>query len=198
MPLTAIFIGPQGSGKGTQGILLKEELARRYGEENAFHFSTGDGFRALVNAESYTSELACDSLNRGDIQPVFLAVWLWASVFADKIKKDTHIITDGFPRGVVEAKVLDEAFDFYKRDKRVVFSLMLSDTSSMERMLLRARADDTEEGIKERLKQYHERTEPVLDYYKGNEKYSVIEIDAEPAVDEIKTSIQSHVDTLLS
>jgi len=195
MPFTVIFIGPQGSGKGTQGHLLQEKLAERFGEENSLYFTTGDGFRELIGSDTYTANVAKDSIEKGNLQPEFLAVWLWSREFVKKMHKDAHVITDGFPRQVSETRVLDGAFDFYGRAKRIVFSLEISDESSVERMLKRARHDDTEEGIKERLRQYHEQTKPILDLFRKSEDYEVIDIDGEQTIEEVHQSIMEHIDS---
>jgi adenylate kinase len=183
---TAIFFGKQGSGKGTQAARLEEALSKT-GE--VFHFQTGHAFRDLANENSYTGELVHHTLPGGQIQPLFMAVWLWADAFVKHLKGNEHVIADGFPRRVTEAQILTAAFEFYGRDSVDVINLSIPNDVALERMLARGRSDDTEQAIRERLEWHDREATPVIDYFRELRRYEVHDIDATRPVDDVANDI---------
>jgi len=191
-----IFIGRSGSGKGTQVDLFKKYLEERESKQadplSIFHLSTGDSFRSFIKSDSYSSELSREILDKGGLQPSFLAIWIWGQVFIDNVKGKEHIITDGFPRALNEAKILDTAISFYKKTPVVVY-LNLSEESVYKRLLLRQRHDDNREAIGERMSYFKNDVLPVVEYYKNNPDYNFVEIDGEPSIEEIQRDIVSKI-----
>src|SRR3989344_4503884 len=114
-PHTFIFVGPSGSGKGTQVDLLKQYLAKKTPEVPQFSSYTGDGFRNLMNGTTLAAHLAKDIQNAGLLQPEFLAIYLWADNLIKNVTGKEHLFIDGSPRKPAEAIVLDSAMEFYKR-----------------------------------------------------------------------------------
>jgi adenylate kinase len=186
---TVIFMGPQGSGKGTQVELLRS-FFQNQSETPIFHFATGDGFRSLMQGQNYTSTLVAESMDKGELQPLFLTVWMWGGAFVESLRGDEHMLIDGYPRTLLEAEVLESALHFYKKESVTVIHLQVSDEESKKRMQGRGRADDHEEAITKRLEQYHQLTKPILDYYEQHPRYSVITIDGEKSIQEIHQDIQ--------
>lgn len=188
---TIIFIGKSGSGKGTQARLLEDFFIKAGG--SVCHFETGSALRSLAEDTSYTGTLVKQTLGGGNMQPLFLAVWLWGNVFVRNLTGKEHIICDGFPRRKPEADVLDTAMEFYGRGKVDVVHCTLTDEQVFERLLKRGRNDDTKEGIQRRLEWFENEVMPVVEYFKGHERYIVHEIDAGreecPVFEDIKTAL---------
>ena len=109
----------------------------------------------------------------------------------EKVNDECHLLIDGFPRTVREARVLETALSFYKRDNIDVINLDTPEEVVRERMESRGRTDDTHESIEARLKWYREEVLPVLEYYKDREGAEVHNIDGTLSIDEVHDSIKS-------
>jgi adenylate kinase len=193
-PKTIIFVGPQGSGKGTQIELLREVLKKKDTEHRVVDIQTGRRFRALAaKGEGYTEKKMHETLNTGVLQPLFLSVVLWGDAFHHHVDPECHLLIDGFPRTVNEARVLESALSFYKRDELTIVNLETSEEVVRRRMMERARPDDTEESIEERLRWYREETAPVLAYYREREGATVFDCDGTKSIQEVHDEILRHI-----
>ena len=191
-PFTIIFIGPQGSGKGTQIDLLSKVLKKIDPEHRVTDIQTGRRFRALAaKGEGFTERKVHETLDSGILQPLFLSVVLWGDAFQHHADPEGHILIDGFPRTVNEAKVLESALAFYKREHIIIINLETDEDIVRERMLLRARPDDTQNSIEARLTWYKEETLPVLAYYKERMHTTVINCDGTRTIHEVHAEILS-------
>ncbi len=189
---TIIFIGPQGSGKGTQIERLKTFMKENDPSRRVVDIQTGRRFRALAaKQEGYTEMHVSETLNTGILQPLFLSVVLWGDAFQNQVDEDCHILIDGFPRTVHEAHVLESALSFYKRSPVTVIHLDTPEEVVRERMIGRAREDDTPESIEARLTWYREETLPVVSYYRSRGDTRVIDIDGTKSIDAVQQEIQT-------
>ncbi len=186
---TFIFAGRSGSGKGTQVELLQAYIQKLYPDDVVFHYYSGDGFRKLINGDSYTSKLARDIMEKGELHPNFLAVWLWGTDFVQNLKGGEHIFLDGCPRARVEAEAMDSAMKFYDRDKPTVILIDVSRETSKQRLIDRKREYDTLESIERRLNWYDREVLPVIAYYKDNPDYTLLEINGEQPIDKVHADI---------
>ena len=187
---TVIFIGPQGSGKGTQIDLLKSFIEKKYPEHDVVDIQTGRRFRALAaKAEGFTEKHVQNTLDSGMLQPLFLSVSLWADAMREHMDDNCHVLIDGFPRVVAEAEVLESALSFYKRDKVDVVNLDTPEEIVRERMLSRARADDTIDSIEARLSWYRNEVLPVLEFYRNSSRATVHDIDGTLSIDAVQQEI---------
>ncbi len=191
---TVIFIGPQGSGKGTQIELLKNYVEQKYPEDDIVDIQTGRRFRALAaKAEGFTEKHVQKTLDSGTLQPLFLSVSLWADAMREHIDDSCHVLIDGFPRVVAEAQVLESAFSFYKRDTIDIINLDTSEEVVRQRMLDRARADDTIDSIEARLSWYKEEVIPVLEFYRNSTRATVHDIDGTLSIDEVQHEVRERL-----
>lgn len=166
-PTTVIFIGPQGSGKGTQIELLYKVMTVKDPARRVVDIQTGRRFRALAaKHETFAERKINATLDTGVLQPDFLTHILWGQAMLDQLDPKSHLLVDGFPRTVPQAEVLDDALAFFEREELHVVNLDTPEEVVRQRMHERARADDTDESIEERLRWYREETLPVLDYYR--------------------------------
>ena len=118
---TFIFIGRSGCGKGTQADILEAYLKEHDPEKReVHHIITGNFLRELAKKDTHTSTVLKDILAKGLLVPDFLPVSMWGKYFVDNLKGHEHIITDGMPRKLHEAIMLDGAFKFFSRGKPIV------------------------------------------------------------------------------
>ncbi|MDE1925032.1 MAG: nucleoside monophosphate kinase [Patescibacteria group bacterium] len=186
---TIIFLGPQGCGKGTHAELLKRYLERADPARSVLYFSAGKQLRAFVDGKSYTADLNRSIIERGGLLPTFLSVHVFSEQLMREMKGNEHLIIDGFPRTEDQVPVLDSALRFYKRESPVVIYINISDEEALKRLLLRGRADDTEAGIKERLAWTREHIAPILDWFRNNPMYKVVEIQGEQTIEAVHRDI---------
>jgi adenylate kinase len=193
-PQTVIFIGPQGSGKGTQIERLDAHLRQADPARKVANIQSGRRFRSFAATESgYTAEHIKATIDSGILQPLFLSVALWGQDFVAQVDDDCHLLIDGFPRNVPEAVVLDTAFALYRRSPIAVVFLDTPEEVVRERMIARARADDTPESIEARLTWYREKTLPVVDFYKVRPDTKLITIDGTKSIDEVSILVQNNL-----
>ena len=188
-PQTYILIGRSGCGKGTQAELLRQHLKNIDPKREAYHVEVGEKFREFVQLKTYTSSLSREINERGLLQPEFLAIWCWSDLFIKHMKEGEHLLVDGSPRKLHEAEVMDTALTFYRREKPTVFHLNVSRKWSMERMMARRRADDTEEDINTRLNWFEKEVMPVIDYFSKNHRYNFAEINGEQSIEKVHADI---------
>ena len=188
--LNALLLGPQGSGKGTQGRLISAE----YGVP---HIATGDMLRAAVAEGSELGRQAEPLLIAGQLVPDEIMIGIIRERLAQEDAR-LGFVLDGIPRTARQAEELDAMLAEIGRPLRVVFELQLSEAVSLERLRLRAeqegRTDDTPEAIRTRLRLYREQTEPLVEYYRA--RGILVGIDADRSVEEVFAEIQKALETL--
>ena len=208
-----IFIGPPGSGKGTQA----KRLAGRFGIP---HISTGDMLREAVADGTELGLKAAPIMASGALVSDDLMI----GIINDRLAKpdaQAGFILDGFPRTIVQAEKLDsivgsdvESGQGNGHAGLRVLQLLVPDDAIVRRITQRrtcvqcgaiyhlenkppandsvcdrcgaeviARADDTEEAVRKRLEAFHRQTLPVATYYKA--KQILREVDGVGPVDEI-------------
>lgn len=186
---TFIFISRSGGGKGTQVALL-EQYIKDNDLGNFFHLEAGDRFRAFFKKNTYTSNLAKEITNKGGLQPAFLAVWAWGTELIEGLKKGQILVIDGNPRKIIEAQLLDEAFDFYGRKKIKVILIDVSREWAIDKMKKRQRADDKSfDARKKRLDWFDSDVVPVIKFFEKNKNYEVLKINGEQEIDEVHREI---------
>ena len=189
-PKTIIFIGPQGSGKGTQIEKLYSVIAAADPSRRIVDIQTGRRFRALAaKHETFADKKIADTLDSGELQPDFITHLLWGQAMLDQLDPKAHLLIDGFPRNAHQARVLNNAFTFFEREKIIVINLETPEDVVRERMASRARSDDTPESIETRLRIYREETLPLLDFYRQQDNAVLHNIDGTLDIDGVHTAI---------
>jgi len=206
-----IFLGPPGSGKGTQAKLLAEKIS-------AFYFGTGDLMReeAKIGTEFGKKFQAVWDKGEGalvsdDIIEEFIETKLKG------LDINRPVVFDGFPRTLGQAHLLEK---YIKSEDLEVFNIEVSSQSLIERATTRRvcgkcgkiffradlsgikqcdvcggnlgkRQEDAPEIVKKRIAVYESQTAPLIEYYKTKE--ILIDIDGEPPIEEVTQEIESKI-----
>ena len=185
---TIFFIGPQGSGKGTQAKILAKRLG-------FFYWEMGGILREVAASDSALGKRVKNLIDSG----VLLTDSQLYEVVDNRLGEIAHdvgVIFDGIPRRVAQALHLMEFLQKQGRKDFTTLFVNLPREESVARLLKRAeiekRADDTREKIEFRLKQYENETMPVLDFLKQRSQF--FEIDGSPAVEQVTREIEKLLD----
>ena len=179
-----ILFGPPGAGKGTQASAMVENF-------HLCHLSTGDLLRKEMAAGSELGLKAKALINAGELVPDEIVEGMIEKQF-DTVKGVEGFLLDGFPRTIAQAEALNAILAKKGEEVTSVVSLMIPDEMIKERIAHRAaiegRADDAnEEVIANRIRTYHDKTEPLVAFYKGAGKYN--EIDGTGTIEEVRGRI---------
>ena len=177
--LNIALFGPPGAGKGTQSARLVEKY-------NLTYISTGDILREEIKAGSELGMMAKSVIEKGGLASDEIIV----QIIEQKIKRNPYangFLFDGFPRTIVQAYILEGML--FKMNTRLtcMLSLEVPKKDLIKRLRERGkssgRADDTEEVIQNRLREYDEKTIPVAKFYEDKGIYN--SIDGIGSLDEV-------------
>ena len=204
-----VFLGPPGAGKGTQAI----SVSKKYGIP---HIAIGDIFRSEILQGTKLGLIAKEPIAKGNFVPNEITI----EIVRKRIcRKDclNGFVLDGFPRDMVQAPALEDMcpVDYVLeihcpidiilkrlsgrricRDCRAIYHLLFG-KPKIESICdkcggkLYQRADDNEKSIMHRIDVYHEKTEPLIEFYKDMDKY--VRIDGSGSVEEVFDSIVSEI-----
>jgi adenylate kinase len=183
-----VLLGPPGSGKGTQGERLQEDLRLPY-------YATGDILRGAVRDKTELGRTAKQYMDRGDLVPDDVIVGVIGERIASPEARDGFIL-DGFPRTIPQAEALDAKLKELGRAAPTVLQIDVGDDEVVRRLggrrtcaanghvfhvdfnqpkqegvcdlddsELLVRDDDKPDVIRKRLDTYHAKTEPLIGYY---------------------------------
>lgn len=218
--MVIIMLGAPGTGKGTVGKLLSDELGIP-------HVSSGEIFRSYVKKQGEIGKQIEGYMSQGKLVPDELAI----QILEKRLKEDDvkcGVILDGYPRNIKQAEKLDELL--LKQDKKVeiAVNLSLSDQDIIDRIVKRRtcpnpecreiyniefkppkiegicdkcgtkliqREDDNEETVRKRLETYHQISENLIDFYKYKDiLYTVkINIHSENTSRDVATEIERYL-----
>ena len=178
-----LIVGPQGSGKGTQGV----RIAEAFGSPAV---STGDVFRAAVADGSDLGAQVKSVIEAGDL----VSDELTSAVVRDRLSQadaEEGFLLDGYPRNVSQVAHLDEFLEGRGETLDAVIELSVPREESIARIALRAkeqgRTDDTEDVIANRLAIYERETAPILGVYGA--RGVVVQVDGVGSLDEITARV---------
>ena len=215
--LNLILLGPPGSGKGTQGEALQEDLRLPY-------YATGDILRSAVKEGTDVGKKAKEYMDRGDLVPDDVIIGVISERVQGEEGSDGFIL-DGFPRTVPQAEALDAEMDKLGRKMTAAILIETPEEEIVKRLSGRrtceegghvfhvdfnppkkegvcdvdgskliVRDDDKPEVVKKRLEQYHDKTEPLIDYY---EDQGILQkVDGTQTPDEVAEHISGVLATL--
>jgi adenylate kinase len=215
--LNLVLLGPPGSGKGTQGERLNEDLRLPY-------YATGDILRGAVRDETELGKSAKEYMDRGDLVPDEVIVGVIAERIDSEEARDGFIL-DGFPRTTPQAEALDAKLEEMGRSVGAVLLIDVSDDQVVKRLggrrtceanghvfhvdfnppkeegvcdidgsPLLVRDDDKPDVIRKRLATYHEKTEPLVTYYDDRGVLRRVEGERDP--DEVTEELRRTLATM--
>ena len=183
-PIRLLIVGPQGSGKGTQGI----RIAQAFGIPA---ISTGDVFRGAVAAGSELGQQVKAVIEAGDLVSDELTSAVVRDRLAQPDAEAAGFLLDGYPRNLAQVRDLDAFLEGRDEELDAVIELSVPRDESIARLSRRAkeqgRTDDTEEVIANRLAIYERETAPILGVY--HSRGIVEEIDGIGSLDEITARV---------
>lgn len=192
---TLIFLGTQGSGKGTQIGFVKEWLTEHDPGRKIVHFEMGKNLRELAATDNYAGRLANQILAGGGLIPYAISCAIFSQYLVNNLLVgDEHLFIDGFPRTADQVPALDSAMEYFAREKVTVVTLNISDEEAIQRLATRGRSDDTEEGIRKRLAWSREQTMPNIKWFKEHpERYKVVEVFGERPIEVVQGDIRQQL-----
>ena len=194
--LNLVFLGIQGSGKGTQARLLE----KRHGFK---HISMGELLRSNMKKRTSLGQSISKYMLRGELVPDEYIFPLIEKILQSDAR---GIIFDGFPRTIKQAEFMEERIPvnyaiFFDLDddiamKRLTARRVCRNCNQDYNLLLKPpkdngncdncggelvqRNDDHQEAIQRRIDIFHEQTKPLIDFFQERDKLVRIEASAKP------------------
>jgi len=208
-----ILLGPPGAGKGTQAMRIAEHC-------RIPHISTGDMFREAVKAGTPLGQKAEQYMSQGLLVPDEVTIGIVRERLAQADCANGFLL-DGFPRTIAQAEALDQILEDNPIDlvlsievpdaeliKRLTGRRVCKDCGATFHIhfnppqredvcdqcgaRLHHRADDTVSTVKNRLEVYKQQTEPLIAYYREQEK--LVSINGDQAIDQVFQDIAQHLE----
>lgn len=209
-----IFIGPPGSGKGTQAKRLSERL-------DLLHFATGDLLRDAIRNDTDAGRLASTYVDAGQLVPDHVVNEFVKEVFSLK-QGPEHFVMDGYPRTIGQAKWFDKFLKQEHLDLDAVIFLSVADEEIIKRISARwscsqpscrttyntaskppkkagvcdacgsalsQREDDKAETVRKRLDIFHASYDELLEHYR--KQGMLVEVPGVGNIEDIYRSIEA-------
>ena len=189
--INIVLFGKPGAGKGTQAEFLKEKY-------NLTHLSTGDIFRYNIKNDTELGKLAKTYMDKGDLVPDEVTIQMLQSE-VEKNPQSAGFLFDGFPRTLAQAAALDKFLVSKGQKVTATVGIEADDEILVARLLERGKTsgrpdDQDEEKIRNRYDEYNQKTAPLMEYYKGQGKFYVV--DGIGAVHEVTSRLGNVIDHL--
>ncbi|HVU06591.1 MAG TPA: nucleoside monophosphate kinase [Candidatus Paceibacterota bacterium] len=190
-PITVVFFGKSGAGKGTQATLLLKSFERLDAARPTIYVETGQKFRNFVSTSpSYMAKRIYEVIHAGKFLPPFIPIWMWTQFFVDEIKTgEEHMVFDGVCRQPEEGPILDSALQFLGRIKPVVILLDVHHDEVTKRLLKRGRHDDTHEKIASRLAAFEKEGMPSVTYFKTSPHVKFVTVNGDQPIEKVHEDV---------
>jgi adenylate kinase len=187
--LNIVLFGPPGAGKGTQSSNLIDKY-------KLVHLSTGDILRSEIAAGTRLGTEAKKLIDQGVLVPDEVVIGM-ISAKLDANPQAKGFIFDGFPRTTAQAEALDKMLKEKGTEISMMLALEVNDEELVKRLLNRGkdsgRSDDADESIiRKRITEYNNKTAPLINYYKGQNKF--FSVPGIGKVDEILSRLTKIID----
>ncbi len=190
--LNIALFGPPGAGKGTQSKFLVEEY-------NLHYISTGDILRKEIAEQSALGLQAQSIIAAGGLVSDEIIV----QIIEKTITGNRHangFLFDGFPRTYIQAYILEGLMIKLHTRLDCLISLEVGEEISVQRLLKRGetsgRSDDNETIIRNRLKEYHDKTLPVLHFFKDKGIYYTV--NGVDTIESVNSNIRKIINKVMS
>lgn len=189
--LNIALFGPPGAGKGTQSSYLIEKY-------NLAYISTGEILRQEITSNSQLGQQAKAVIEKGELVSDEIIVQI-IEKFILEHQNSNGFLFDGFPRTYLQAYILEGLLMKLHTSLLALININIDDKEATKRLLLRGkdshRADDNIQVIQNRLVAYHEKTVPVLEFYK--QKGNLVDINGMGSIPEIEERISKSIENTL-
>jgi adenylate kinase len=169
-----IFLGVTGSGKSVQGRLLANEYGYTW-------ISSGEILRDLLTGEKHQRMLSGELLN--DKEMIQVIGNMFSSI---DLKK--QMILDGFPRTITQTNWLIRQAKAGNFELTAIFNFEVSQNKALDRLIKRARKDDTKAAIQKRFEEYNYANLPIIERFR-DEGYKIVNINADGSPESIHKNI---------
>jgi len=190
--LNIALFGPPGAGKGTQS----EFLIKKY---NLFYISTGDLLRKGIAGKTRLGLEAQNIIATGGLVSDEIIVQIIEKTITDNPGSNGFLF-DGFPRTYIQAYILEGLMLKLHTALNCLISLNVPEEESVRRLMSRGltsgRSDDNESVIRNRLREYNQKTLPVLQFYRDKGIY--VELDGTASIEAVRERITEIVRNELS
>jgi adenylate kinase len=147
-----------GAGKGTQAKLLVERLLLAY-------IGTGEILRDAIKRQTPMGKEVEPLMKAGRLVPDHIVNDVVAELLRASNRPE-EFVTDGYPRTYAQTVSFDALLRLEYLNLTAVINLTIDDDEVVSRMLSRGRADDKEETIRRRLKEFHDNNDGIVEYYR--------------------------------
>jgi adenylate kinase len=178
--LVVVLLGPPGAGKSTQAALLKKA-------HDWPTISAGDLLRAEAARDTTQGKRLRATMAKGELVDDAIVNELIAERIAQP-DCEKGCVLDGYPRGLGQARFLDELLAERKLGPATIIHIDVPDATLVERLYRRRRSDDGPEVVRRRLEVYRAQTQPLVDFYRGRASYHLIRGDRPPT--EVASAIE--------
>ncbi len=168
--LNIVIFGPPGAGKGTQS----EKMIEKY---NLCHISTGDLFRWHTKNDTELGKRVKEIMDNGELVSDDITI----AMLREEVEKNPQasgFLFDGFPRTVAQAEALDALMKSLDTEIHSVIELKVTEEEVRKRIAkrkeLEGRADDADDKLDRRIKEYFDKTVHVLPFYDGQGRLSTV------------------------
>jgi adenylate kinase len=181
--LNIALFGPPGAGKGTQSEFLVNEY-------HLFYISTGELLRKEIAERTDLGREAQSIISSGGLVSDEIIVQIIEKTITEHPDSNGFLF-DGFPRTYIQAYILEGLMLKLNTSLTCLISLNVPEDESVRRLLKRAvtsgRSDDNDAVIRNRLREYSEKTLPVLLFYK--EKGICRDVDGTASIELVQQRI---------
>lgn len=189
-PITIVFFGISGSGKGTQAELLEKYL-KEHDTRGVIRPEMGNLLRTFMQSGTSLAQKTGEIVSTGGLVPSFMPIFMLTGMLNQSFDGSQNLLLDGTCRRPDQSRAVDDMMKLWGRTNLHVISLDLSAEEAKKRLIARGRADDAkDEAVASRFAWYQEHVIPAMDEL---EKlgWQIHHIDGSPDIDTIHKTILS-------